>query len=417
MKDAKSAGANLRGLAIETQLVHAGNNSEPIVGKPVATPIYATTTFTYDTMAEVDAVFAGDREGYAYTRYGNPTVHALERALMMLEGGAGACAYGSGMAALHAALLACDLAPGSTVLAARDLYGTTTHLLETVFRQFGVKTVLADFNDAAHLRSVAREVRPRVLICETISNPLLKVCDLEACAEVAREVGARLIVDNTFASPYLCQPVRHGADIVVHSLTKYLSGHGDATGGICVARDEATWEKLIAVRNTVGGVLSVWEAHEITRGMKTLAVRMERQCANARRLAARLLENPRVARVHHPGLGANGEQSDVVRRMLRAPHTGALVSIELAEGTREAAYRFMDALGLCVRLTSLGDVVTCVLHPPTASHRSLTPERRREIGITDGLVRISVGIEDGDDIIRDIERALEAGEGARAANA
>jgi cystathionine beta-lyase/cystathionine gamma-synthase len=417
MKDDDCADAELRRMAIETQLVHACDGDEPLVGKPGTTPIYATTSFTYDTMAEVDAVFAGDREGYAYTRYSNPTVHALERALTTLEGGANACAFGSGMAAIHAALLVCDLTPGSTVLAACDLYGTTTLLLETVFQQFGVKLVLVDFSDAANLRRAALKVRPRALICETISNPLLKVCDLDACAEVAREAGARLIVDNTFATPYLCQPLRHGAEIVVHSLTKYLGGHGDATGGICVARDEATWEKLLAVRNSVGGVLSVWEAHEIMRGLKTLAVRMERQCVNARRLAECLMVNPHVARVYHPGLGANAEQSGVVRRMLRAPHTGALVSIELAGGTREAAYRFMDALRLCAPLASLGDVVTCVLHPPTASHRSLTPERRREIGITDGLVRISVGIEDADDIINDIERALEAVDVAHAANA
>jgi cystathionine gamma-synthase/methionine-gamma-lyase len=413
----KRAVEDSSGHSIETELAHAGENGEPVVGKPVAMPIYATTTFTYDTMAEVDAVFAGDEQGYAYTRYGNPTVRALECALETLEGGAGACAYGSGMAALHAALLACDLAPGSTVLAAQDLYGTTTHLLDTIFRQFGVRTVPADFNDAASLRTVALETRPQVLICETISNPLLKVCDLEMCAGVAREAGARLIVDNTFASPYLCQPLKHGADIVVHSMTKYLGGHGDATGGICVAADEQLHKRLTAVRNTVGGVLSVWEAHEILRGVKTLAVRMERQCENARRLAEHLLIDRRVARVYHPGFGANAAQGEVARRMLRPPHTGALVSVELAENTREAAYRFMDALRLCVRLTSLGDVVTCVLHPPTASHRSLTPERREEIGITDGLVRVSVGIEDAADIIRDIERALETVEPARSIHA
>ena len=413
----KCAAEDARELSIETHLAHAGDHGEPIVGKPVAVPIYATTTFTYDTMAEVDAIFAGDEQGYAYTRYGNPTVRALESALENLEGGVGACAYGSGMAALHAALIACDLAPGSVVLAAQDLYGTTTHLLDTIFRQFGVRTVTADFNDAASLRAVARESSPQVLICETISNPLLKVCDLKMCSEVAREVGARLVVDNTFASPYLCQPLRHGVSIVVHSMTKYLSGHGDATGGICVTADERLKEKLTAVRNTVGGVLSVWEAHEILRGVKTLAVRMERQCENARRLAEHLLTDARIARVFHPGFGANDAQHDVAGRMLRAPHTGALVSIELAENTREAAYRFMDALQLCVRLTSLGDVVTCVLHPPTASHRSLTPERREEIGITDGLVRVSVGIEDVADIISDIEQALSAVEPAQSVSA
>ncbi len=418
-QDKESGGDPCDGMAFETRLVHAGERLEPPVGKPVATPIYNTTTFTYDSMAEMDEVFEGSKQGYCYSRYSNPTVHALETALRTLEDGAGACAYGSGMAAIHAALLACDLAPGSTVLAAQALYGTTTQLLHTVFQQFGVKTVVADFNDVAALRERAREVGPRVLVCETISNPVLDVCDIEAVARVAREVGARLIVDNTFASPYLCSPLRHGADFSVHSATKYLSGHGDATGGVAIARRQEDWERLVAVRSTVGGVLSVWEAHEIMRGVKTLGVRMERQCANARRLAERLSRDPRVARVHHPGVGADEAQTSVVRRMLRAPHTGALVSIELAEDTRDAAFRFMDALRLCVRLTSLGDVVTSVSHSATSSHRSLTPEHRTLMGITDSLVRISVGIEDVRDIVSDIEQALgaKAGESFSVSNA
>jgi len=410
MEQDKEAGEDgcSSGLAFETRLVHAGERLAPPVGKPVATPIYATTTFTYDSMAEMDEVFAGSKQGYCYSRYSNPTVHALETAVRSLEGGAGACAFGSGMAALHAAFLACDLAPGSTVLAARALYGTTTHLLQTVFRQFGVETILADFGDLAGLRELARVQQPRALVCETISNPLLEVCDIEAVAEIAREVGARLVVDNTFASPYLCRPLRHGADFSVHSATKYLSGHGDATGGLAVAREADDWEKLLAARATVGGVLSVFEAHEIMRGVKTLGVRMERQCANARRLAERLSDNPKVGRVHHPGLDSTNGHSPVVRRLLRVPHTGALVSIRLAGDTREAAFRFMDNLKLCVRLTSLGDVLTSVSHPATSSHRSLAPEHRREMGITESLVRISVGIEDAEDIIRDVEQALEA---------
>jgi cystathionine beta-lyase/cystathionine gamma-synthase len=406
-KEAGEEGCS-RGLALETRLVHAGERLAPPVGKPVTTPIYATTTFTYDSMAEMDEVFAGSRQGYCYSRYSNPTVHALETAVRSLEDGAGACAFGSGMAALHAAFLACDLAPGSAVVAARALYGTTTHLLQTVFRQFGVETILADFGDLAALRELAHNRQPRALVCETISNPLLEVCDIEAVAEIAREVGARLVVDNTFASPFLCTPLRLGADFSVHSATKYLSGHGDATGGVAVAREAEDWDKLVAARASVGGVLSVFEAHEIMRGVKTLGVRMERQCANARQLAGRLSDNPKVGRVHHPGLNASNGRSSAVRRVLRAPHTGALVSIRLADGTRAAAFRFMDNLKLCVRLTSLGDVVTSVSHPATSSHRSLSPEDRREMGITECLVRISVGIEDAEDIIRDVEQALES---------
>ncbi|HEX5835479.1 MAG TPA: PLP-dependent aspartate aminotransferase family protein [Pyrinomonadaceae bacterium] len=374
---------------ITTQLVHAGERQGLPAGQPVTTPIYASATFTYDSMQEIDQVFGGEKQGYIYTRYGNPTIGALEEAMREIEAGATACAYATGMAAVHAALIACDLKAGSTVLASQDLYGATTSLLNSVFSSFGVKTVTVDYSDLAAVREKAREIRPQVLVAETISNPLLKVCDIETTAEIAREQGARLIIDNTFASPYLRQPLQLGADMVVHSATKYLGGHADVMGGIVVSRDEMDRPALFSVMKLVGGVLGVWEAHEILRGLKTLAVRMERQCENARKLASRLGENPNVGRVHYPGLGA-------------------LVSIELREGTKEAAFRFMDALQLCVRSTSLGDVFTSVLHPATASHRDMIPARRNELGIVDGLVRISVGIESIDDIIADIEQALSA---------
>jgi cystathionine gamma-synthase/methionine-gamma-lyase len=374
---------------ITTQLVHAGERQAPPAGQPVVTPIYASATFTYDSMQETDEVFSGEKQGYIYTRYGNPTIGALEEAMREIEDGATACAYATGMAAVHAALIACDLRAGSTVLASQDLYGATTSLLNSVFSSFGVKTVTVDYSDLRTVREKAKEIHPQVMVAETISNPLLKVCDIEAVAEIAREQGARLIVDNTFASPYLRQPLRLGADMVVHSATKYLGGHADVMGGVVISRDEMDRQALISVNKLVGGVLGVWEAHEILRGLKTLAVRMERQCQNAQNLASRLSENANVARVHYPGLGA-------------------LVSIELREGTKDAAFRFMDALQLCVRSSSLGDVFTSVLHPATASHRDMLPARRNEIGIVDGLVRISVGIESVDDISADIEQALSA---------
>jgi cystathionine gamma-synthase/methionine-gamma-lyase len=400
--------ADLRARDISTQLVHAGERLAPPAGRPVATPVYATATYTFDSMAEMDAAFDDERAGYVYARYGNPTTHALETALATLEAGAGACAYASGMAAMHAALLACGLASGTTVLAAQDLYGTTTSLLNNVFARLGVRVVTADFADLDALGEAAHEARPRVMLAETISNPLLKVCDLEACAEIARAVGARFVVDNTFATPFLCQPLKLGADVVIHSATKYLGGHSDALGGLAVARAAETHGALIEMKKIVGGVMSVWEAHEVLRGTKTLGVRLERQCANARQLAERLAQHTRVARVFHPGFGANAAHAATVERVLRRPLTGALVSIELRENTKAAAFRFMDALRLCVRLASLGDVVTCVLHPATASHRGLAPEARRALGIGDGLVRISVGIEACADIIEDIEQALDA---------
>jgi len=390
---------------VATDLVHLGERGEAPAGEPTSTPIYASATYTYESMEEMDKVFGGELPGYTYTRYGNPTTSAMQEAIRGIEGGATACAYASGMAALHAALFACELTAGSTVLASQDLYGATTNLLLNIFGSFGIKTVTADFSDLSEVQARAAENKPRVLIAETISNPLLKVCDLEGCGEIARGVGARFIVDNTFASPYLCQPLKHGAGMVVHSATKFLSGHADAMGGIAISSDEADSLALIGVMKLVGGVLSPWEAHEILRGVKTLAVRMDRHCENARLLADRLKDDPRVGRVYFPGL-ADETQRAIARRVLRAPHWGALVSIELKDNTRTAAFQFMDSLKLCVRSTSLGDVFTSVLHPATASHRDLSPARRKALGISDGLIRISVGIENVNDIIADIEQAL-----------
>ena len=372
---------------ISTKLVHGGERRKLPDVRSVSTPIYASATFTYDSMEEIDQVFGGEKQGFVYTRYGNPTTSALEEAVRDIEEGAVACAYATGMAAVHAALLACDLKSGSTVLASQDLYGATTNLLNGIFINFGVKTVNIDYADVSVVREKARELRPQIMIAETISNPLLKVCDIEACVEIARENGARLIIDNTFATPCLRQPLKLGADMVVHSATKYLGGHADAMGGVVVSRDEMDGPALVSVMKLVGGVLGVWDAHEILRGLKTLAVRMDRQCENARKLAGYLSEHSRIARVHYPGLGA-------------------LVSIELRDNTKEAAFRFMNALKLCVLSTSLGDVFTSVLHPATASHRDFTPARRQQVGILDGLVRISVGIEKIDDIIADIDQAL-----------
>ncbi|HYN85883.1 MAG TPA: PLP-dependent aspartate aminotransferase family protein [Pyrinomonadaceae bacterium] len=397
-----------RELRPATLAVHAGESRGATpAGAPTSTPVYATTTFTYPSMREMDEVFSGAREGHVYTRHGNPTVGALEEAVRALEGGRRAVAFASGMAALHGALLACELRPGARVLASQDLYGATATLLEEVFAPFGVETETCDFADAERLRARVAELRPRALVAETISNPLLRVCDLEQVASVAREAGARLVVDNTFATPLLCRPLSLGADLVVHSATKFLGGHGDATGGVVVAREESDGARLYRAMKLAGGVLGVWEAHEILRGIKTLAVRLERQCENARLLAERLAGHAKVARVYYPTLETGGQQR-LAARVLGGRAGGALVTVELKEATREAAFRFMDALRLCVRSTSLGDVFTGVLHPVTASHRDLAPERRRALGITDGVVRVSVGLEDIRDIAADVLRALEA---------
>jgi len=393
-------------LDIATRLVHAGERQVP-AAVPVATPIYASVTYTYGSMAEVDKVFGGEMPGYVYSRYANPTVTALENAVHALEGGFAASAFGSGMAALHAALLACDIAPSVTVLASQDLYGATIGLLNTVFTSFGVNIIMVDYSDLDALEQRARQTKPRIMIAETISNPLLKVCDLARCAEIAHAVGARLIVDNTFATPYLCRPFDLGADVVVHSATKYLGGHGDVMGGIVIAREEPQHNALRSIMKLAGGIMSPYDAHEIMRGLKTLALRVERQCANAQTIATRLSADRRVSRVHYPAL-ATGDARRQLERTLRPHYAGAMVAIELANNTKEGAFRFMDALRLVLRSTSLGDVFTSALHPATASHRDVAPARRRALGIADGLVRLSIGIEHVDDLLADLNQALEA---------
>jgi cystathionine beta-lyase/cystathionine gamma-synthase len=394
----------MRQPSIATQLVHAGERRSTPTGIPASTPIYATSSFIYESVEEVDRIVEGEVSDFVYSRYGNPTVAAFEEAMASIENGSFALAYGSGMAALHAALLACDLSRGSVVLASRDLYGATFELLYTVFGAFGIKTVTEDFSDIAAVRAKAFELRPRVLICETLSNPLLKVCDIEELAEISQETGAKLIVDNTFATPYLCRPIELGADFVVHSATKYLAGHANATGGVVVAKDEFDRPGLLGALTIAGGVLSPWEAHSILTGIKTLGLRMEKQCRNAEKLAHRLAGLPQIETVIYPKF-VKGSSAETVARTFEKFY-GGIVTVRLKQDTREAAYKFLNSLKLCTRAASVGDIFTGVVHSATATHRELSPGRRAALGITDGLIRISVGIEDIDDITADIDQAL-----------
>ena len=393
-------------LAIATQFVHAGERRAVPSGVSAATPIYATSAFVYERMEDVDRIVEGETSGYVYSRYGNPTVAALEEALATLENGKFAFCFGSGMAALHAALLACELSNGATVLASQDLYGASLELLNTVFGAFGVKTVVADFSDIENLRARAHELKPRVLIGETISNPLLKVLDVENVAKIAHESGAKLIVDNTFATPFLCQPINFGADFVVHSATKFLGGHADATGGIVVAREDFDRPALMGALTLVGGVLSAWEAHSILRGLKTLGLRLEKQSRNAEKLAQFFLDCPHVEKVIYPSL-ATDEQAEIADRILRKDFRGAVLGIKLKTDSRQEVYKFMNALNLCTRAASVGDIFTGIVHPATATHREMSAAKRARLGITENLLRVSAGIEDVEDIIEDIKQAFE----------
>src|SRR5918992_3760315 len=391
----------------ETRAVHSGERRTVLRDGtffPISTPIYASTTFSHQDIETTDRVLGGEEPGYSYARYDNPTVVAFEEALASLEGGdAQVFAFASGMAAMHAALVAAELGPGATVLAAEQLYGSTATLLVQVFGANGVETRFVDAYDLGAVEKQVAELGPRAVVVETISNPLLRVADTESMAGITRRSGAALVVDNTFGTPYLQRPLELGADIVVHSATKYLSGHGDLTAGVVVAG--APYDAAVEqVRKLVGGVLAPFGAWLAHRGLKTLPLRLARQCENAREISAYLASHPKVAKVHHPALEDHPDHATAGRVLA---DTGGLVSFELGTGGREAAFEFLNALELCVRAPSLGDIYTLAIHPATSSHRELSPSRRARLGVEENLIRVSLGIEHPDDVIEDIEQALE----------
>ena len=402
----------------ETRAVHAGeqrwatrNGSPGENFCPVSTPVYLSTTFAHENIEQTDRVLGGEDPGYSYARYGNPTVTAFEEAIAALEGGGRAFAFASGMAAMHAALMAAEVGSGATVLAAEQLYGSTATLLIQIFGAGGAETRFVDACDLEAFEDKIEELKPRAVVIETISNPLLRVADVPRIAEISRAAGSTLIVDATFGTPYLQRPLELGADIVVHSATKYLSGHGDLTAGLVVA-DAPYDAALDQVRKLVGGVMAAFEAWLALRGLKTLPLRMGRQCENAQAVAAHLAGHPKVECVNYPG-AKDHPDTEISRRVLAG--AGGLVSFELAlddpegdpEGGREAAFRFLNALDLCVKAPSLGDIYTLAIHPATSSHRELSPSRRARLGVKENLIRVSLGIEHPDDVIEDIEQALE----------
>lgn len=396
---------NITKLGFATRAAHAGERASRGDWMPVSTPIQPSVAFVYEGMEELDEVFGGSRTGYVYARFGSPTVAAFEAAVAALEGGEAAHAFASGMAAIHVALLAAGARAGGRVVLARDIYGATRSLVERLLAGLGVSSEVVDTCDLLSVAQALRRQRTAVVVVETISNPLVRVADLAALAALAHEHEVKLIVDNTFASPYLCNPLALGADFVVHSATKYLGGHGDVTAGVVVTSGENR-RLLNEVNKLVGSTLGPFEAWLALRGLKTLPLRMRQQCSNAAMLAAWLSEHPRVASVNYPGLVSH-PQHELARALFKNRGFGGMLSFELAEGGRDDAFRFMSALRLCLPATTLGDVYTLALHPATASHRGLTPEERREMGISDGLVRISAGIEDADDIIADLAQALD----------
>jgi cystathionine beta-lyase/cystathionine gamma-synthase len=395
---------------LETQFVHGRKHrrNSSNSGVPTISPIYASTTYLHGNAEALDQAFAGTtptgEQAYVYARQGNPSACVLEDALAQVEHGIGAVAFGSGMAAIHAALLAAGLAPNTKIVASQDLYGATLSLLQTVFKPVGVQIVLADLCNADAANLIRRE-QPDVVYAETLSNPLVKLVDLDALSAAAQEVGAVTVVDNTFTTPYLVRPIDHGFDLVVHSMTKYIGGHGDSTAGAVISARKAQLDSLRSYATILGAMLSPFDAHLIMRGLRTLPLRMERHSMNALQVAHFLQQHSAVSHVYYPGL-PNHPQHALATKLLCPEHYGGLLSFDLKDQSREAAFRFMDRLQLCLPATTLGDIFSLVSYPALSSHRTLTEAERRNMGITEGCIRLAVGIEHVQDIMRDLDQAL-----------
>jgi cystathionine gamma-lyase len=372
-----------------TKAIHAGQDADPATGATVV-PIYATSTYTQAA--------PGQHKGYEYSRSGNPTRAALEMCLAALEGGERGLAFASGLAATNAVLA--QLKPGDEVAAAADLYGGTFRILERVFKPWGL---LARYTDDPSIDGFRKIITPKTKMVwiETPTNPLLQLVDIAAVADVAHKAGAILTVDNTFASPYLQQPIKLGADLVVHSTTKYLGGHSDVVGGAVIGRKDLL-SPIAFYQNAAGGVPGPFDSWLVLRGIKTLAVRMERHCANARQLADWLAKHPGVSRTYYPGLSSHPGH-DIAKKQMR--DFGGMISVSI-KGGKDAALKFMTRTKLFSLAESLGGVESLVCHPATMTHASIPADIRQARGIDDGLVRLSVGIEDVEDLRADLQQAL-----------
>lgn len=369
-------------------------------------PIYQAVTFSAESAAELGDILADRKPGYSYSRIDNPTSTALAEAVAEIEGAEAGFAFATGMAAVHATLLSL-VSTGDHIVAGQALYGSVRHLLEGVFGRLGITTTFVDITD---LDAVAAAItdRTRLIYAETIANPTIVVADIPALAAVAHARGLTLVIDNTFASPYICRPVEHGADLVIEAATKWLGGHSDVLGGV-VAGGRDRIAAIRAVQIDTGGSAAPLSAFLVLRGLETLHVRMERSTTTAHALA-RLLEarRPLVRSVYYPGLPSH-PQSAVAQRILRAG--GGMLAFDV--GDRAAAAAFLDALTIPPRTASLGSVRTMTVHPPSSTHRQLDEQGLREAGISAGLVRVSVGLEDVEDLAADFERGLAAASSVR----
>jgi len=379
-----------RNVGFGTKAIHAGQTPDPTTGA-IMTPVYMTSTYVQEAPAKT--------KGYDYSRSHNPTRTALEQNLAALEGGRFGLGFASGMAAIHCVLNL--LQSGDHVVAGNDLYGGTYRILKTLYAKFGIETTFVDLTDAKQLEGAFRPTTKLVML-ETPTNPLLRCCDLAAIAKICKKHGLLTLADNTFATPYLQNPLGLGCDIVVHSTTKYLGGHSDVVGGVLVSNDEDLHKRLAHFQNSCGGTPGPMDCFLVLRGTKTLHVRMDRHCTNALQVAKWLEAHPRVERVYYPGLPSHPNHA-IAKKQMRAG--GGMVSVEL-KATVAQAKKVCSSFGVFSLAESLGGVESLVDHPASMTHASIPAEERRRTGLQDGLIRLSVGIEDGSDLIADLDQAL-----------
>src|ERR671916_1004743 len=376
-------------MGFQTTAIHAGQEPDAATGA-VSVPIYQTSTYAQEGL--------GKHKGFEYARTQNPTRLALEQNIAALEGARFGYAFASGMAAIDATLRL--VKAGDHVIVSDNTYGGTYRLFSRVLANYGIEFTYVDTSDASNVEAAIRD-NTRMVFVETPTNPVMMVTDLQAVADIAHARGARVVCDNTFLSPYLQRPLEFGVDIVLHSTTKYLNGHSDSVGGVVVLNDEQDAEWIKFIQNSVGAILSPFDSWLIMRGIKTLALRMEQHDRNGRAVAAFLEEHPKVEKLYYPG-SLSHKQHDLAKRQQRG--FGGMVAFDV--GSLEAARTVLEGVRLCTLAESLGAVETLISHPATMTHASVLPETRARLGITDGLVRISVGLEETEDIIADLDQAL-----------
>ncbi|MDC7714757.1 O-succinylhomoserine sulfhydrylase [Vogesella sp. LYT5W] len=381
----------------ETLAIRAGRETSEY--REHSQSLHLTSSFTFDTAAQAAAMFMGEIEGYTYSRFTNPTVSAFQQRLAAMEGGERAIATASGMAAIQATMLTL-LKAGDHVVSSQSLFGSTINLFNGILGKFNIETTYVDAADPEAWRAAVKP-NTKVFFLETPSNPLTELADIAAVAAIAHEAGALLVVDNCFCSPALQQPLQLGADLVVHSATKYLDGHGRVLGGAVVGNDKLIEQIYLHVR-TAGPTLAAFNAWVLLSGLETLHLRMEKHSANALELARWLEQQPSVARVFYPGLESH-PQFALAQKQQRSG--GAVVSFEI-KGGREAAWRVVDAVQVISRTANLGDVKTTLTHPASTTHARITPEARARAGISEGLLRVAVGLEHVDDLKADLARGL-----------